>query len=74
MIDDYLNNRKEIIKLNDESINLVNHIDGVILGPILVNLSRRNYLNLNSYDNFNINNRWKQIPEKLFIYLNIIKN
>ena len=73
MIDDYLNNRKDLIKLNDESINLVNHIDGVILGPILVNLSRRNYLNLNSYDNFNINNRWKQILKKLFIYLNIIK-
>ena len=73
MIDDYLNNRKDLIKLNDESINLVNHIDGVILGPILVNLSRRNYLNLNSYDNFKINNRWKQILKKLFIYLNIIK-
>ncbi len=72
IINNFLNKRSNILTAYNLKLNLEKHIEGVILGPIFVALSRLKLLSLNNFNNIKINKNWKSLLIKLFIKLNII--
>ena len=57
----YKQNRHKILTTENQKLNLEKHIDGVVLGPILVFLSRKKLLNINNLNDLKINENWKNL-------------
>ncbi len=81
IIQNYINQNfsKDINPSKDEqvSFNWETHLEGAIIGPIIVTLATSNCfkdLELNQELNLNINQTWQTIITKLFIKSNILDN
>ena len=72
IIKKYILNRNKILKNDNIKLNLEKHIEGVILGPLLVFLSRKKLLSINKIRKLKIHENWKSLLETMFLTLNIL--
>jgi len=71
IINKYLLHRNKILTTENQKLNLEKHIEGIILGPILVYLSRKGLLSITNLKDLKINENWKSLLQNLFSILNI---
>ncbi len=72
IINTYLLNRNKILNSENQKLNLEKHIEGVIIGPILVHLARKKLLLIKNLQDLKINQNWKYLLNNMFSVLKII--
>ena len=72
IINTYLLNRNKILNSENQKLNLEKHIEGVIIGPILVHLARKKLLLIKNLQDLKINQNWKYLLNNIFSVLKII--
>ncbi len=72
LIDKYLKNRQEILTPDNQKLNLEKHIEGILLGPILVFLSRKKIPGIENLKNLEIKETWRKSLTNFFSILKMV--
>ncbi len=72
LIDKYLKNRQKILTPDNQKLNLEKHIEGILLGPILVFLSRKKIPGIENLKNLKIKETWRKLLTNFFSILKMV--